>query len=40
MKQPDQDKDQDTAEHNTAQQRADEKLFVFNKITEELKKLI
>jgi hypothetical protein len=33
-------KDKARAEHNTAQQRADEKLFVFNKITEELKKLI
>lgn len=33
-------KDKARGEHNTAQQRADEKLFVFNKISEELKKLI
>lgn len=33
-------KDKARDEHNTAQQRADEKLFVFNKISEQLKKLI
>lgn len=33
-------KDKARDEHNTAQQRADEKLFVFNKIAEQLKKLI
>jgi hypothetical protein len=33
-------KDKARAEHNTAQRRADEKLFVFNQITEQLKKLI
>lgn len=31
-------KDKAREEHNTAQRRADEKLFIFNKIAEELKK--
>ena len=33
-------KDKAKDEHNTAQRLADEKLFVFNKIAEQLKKLI
>lgn len=33
-------KDKARSEHNTAQRLADEKLFVFNKIAEQLKKLI
>ena len=31
-------KDKAREEHNTAQRRADDKLFIFNKISEELKK--